>query len=208
MNFCKKCNKEFEVSKGLINYCSLSCKNSRVRPIGFYRHSEEAKRKIKERNIERYKKDPDLKKRIGETLKRKIKAGEIIRVTSEETKKKMSNTRKKLLEEKPWLHPNVLCSNLNESYPEKVFREYLDSIGLKKDIDYIKQYKIEKYFIDFYFPKFNLGVEIDGERWHNLESEKEIDREMVIKKYIKLKRFFAKVIIKRNFESELKELIL
>ena len=26
MNFCKKCNKPFEPSKGLKNYCSESCK--------------------------------------------------------------------------------------------------------------------------------------------------------------------------------------
>jgi hypothetical protein len=29
MNNCKKCNKEFEPKKGLINYCSMECRNSR-----------------------------------------------------------------------------------------------------------------------------------------------------------------------------------
>ena len=36
---CKKCGTRFEPSKGLINYCSLACRNSRER-------SEEVKRKI------------------------------------------------------------------------------------------------------------------------------------------------------------------
>ena len=36
--FCKKCNNEFEVQKGLINYCSIKCRNSHFR-------SEESKRK-------------------------------------------------------------------------------------------------------------------------------------------------------------------
>lgn len=30
MNTCKKCNTKFEPTKGLINYCSLQCRNSRV----------------------------------------------------------------------------------------------------------------------------------------------------------------------------------
>lgn len=30
MNRCRKCNKEFEPVKGLINYCSLECRNSRT----------------------------------------------------------------------------------------------------------------------------------------------------------------------------------
>ena len=31
MKNCKKCDEEFEPSKGLIDYCSLACRNSRVR---------------------------------------------------------------------------------------------------------------------------------------------------------------------------------
>lgn len=30
MSKCKKCNNEFEPSKGLVNYCSLECRNSRI----------------------------------------------------------------------------------------------------------------------------------------------------------------------------------
>lgn len=30
MKNCKKCNKEFEPQKGLLNYCSLTCRNSRI----------------------------------------------------------------------------------------------------------------------------------------------------------------------------------
>ena len=41
MNKCKKCSKEFQPSKGLINYCSMSCRNSRSRP-------ESVRRKISE----------------------------------------------------------------------------------------------------------------------------------------------------------------
>ena len=41
MSKCKKCKKEFTPSKGLINYCSMSCRNSRKRP-------ESVRRKISE----------------------------------------------------------------------------------------------------------------------------------------------------------------
>ena len=32
MNKCKKCGNQFVQSKGLINYCSMTCRNSRPRP--------------------------------------------------------------------------------------------------------------------------------------------------------------------------------
>lgn len=38
---CKKCGNEFEPSKGLTNYCSMSCRNSRERP-------DEVKEKIRQ----------------------------------------------------------------------------------------------------------------------------------------------------------------
>jgi len=38
---CKKCGKTFEPSKGLLNYCSMSCRNSRE-------HSDEVKEKIRQ----------------------------------------------------------------------------------------------------------------------------------------------------------------
>ena len=40
---------------------------------------------------------------------------------------------------------------------------------------------IDKYYVDFYFPVLNLGVEIDGERWHNRNDKREISRENIIK---------------------------
>jgi hypothetical protein len=41
MNKCIKCGKDFEVTKGLKNYCSLSCRNSRT-------WSDEQKKKVSE----------------------------------------------------------------------------------------------------------------------------------------------------------------
>ena len=53
---CKKCKNEFETSKGLINFCSLECRNSKV-------HSDETKKKIKEGVSKAY--NPDLHRNFG-----------------------------------------------------------------------------------------------------------------------------------------------
>lgn len=33
-------------------------------------------------------------------------------------------------------------------------------------IDFIRNKKVKNYFVDFYIPKFNLGIEVDGDFWH------------------------------------------
>lgn len=44
MKYCKKCNSSFEVQKGLINYCSWTCRNGRA-------HTSETKEKISKKAI-------------------------------------------------------------------------------------------------------------------------------------------------------------
>lgn len=103
----------------------------------------------------------------------------------------------------PEQHPNRRCAGIKESYPEKMFKDFLITNNLKENQDFIQQYKIEKFFVDFYFPKINLGVEIDGERWHNKEDEREINRELFIKTKIDLIRFTAKEITSKSKENEI-----
>lgn len=61
MKICKKCEKEFSPSKGLLNYCSLSCRNSREQTDEIrIKKSESAKKseKVKTANlIRKYKLD-------------------------------------------------------------------------------------------------------------------------------------------------------
>ena len=45
MNRCKKCGSEFTPQKGLTNYCSMSCRNSRERPDDVRRKISESIRK-------------------------------------------------------------------------------------------------------------------------------------------------------------------
>jgi len=44
MSYCKKCGKKFEPSKGLVNFCSLQCRNSRD-------FTEQSRNKKKESNL-------------------------------------------------------------------------------------------------------------------------------------------------------------
>lgn len=51
MKTCKKCNKEFEPRKGLNNYCSLGCRNSRV-----WSDDDKQKKSTSAKNSEKVKK--------------------------------------------------------------------------------------------------------------------------------------------------------
>jgi Zn finger protein HypA/HybF involved in hydrogenase expression len=50
MNNCKKCGKEFEPMKGLINYCSLECRNSRS-----WSYEDRIKKSISAKNSDKVK---------------------------------------------------------------------------------------------------------------------------------------------------------
>lgn len=97
-------------------------------------------------------------------------------------------------------HPNILCANISETYPEKYFREWLEGDGLLDGIDFHRQYKFDRYYIDFYFPNLNVCVEIDGERFHK-RNEKEISRENIIKQHFMLLRFSVKPLLKGAFKE-------
>ena len=80
MKNCKKCNKEFEPSKGLISYCSLECRNSRV-------WSEEDKLKKSEsaKNSDKLK---ESSRKYSESIKmRTPEIWETIKAKREETSK-------------------------------------------------------------------------------------------------------------------------
>lgn len=60
-----------------------------------------------------------------------------------------------------------LSNNNIETKPEKITREYFESIGLIKNKDfYQEQGMLGRYFTDFFFPKTKLVVEVMGDYWH------------------------------------------
>jgi len=80
------------------------------------------------------------------------------KITSQETKDKISKSRKKYLSENPEKVPYKLNHKHKETFPEKYFRNILRG--------FISQYRVEGtlYEIDFANPKTKIGIEIDGEQ--------------------------------------------
>ena len=70
MNKCKKCSKEFQPSKGLINYCSMSCRNSRSRPESVRRKISEGVKKSEYLQSEEWKKNVSEANRNEERIQR------------------------------------------------------------------------------------------------------------------------------------------
>lgn len=115
------------------------------------------------------------------TLKKRYENGEIIgswfgRHHDEETKNKISESRKKFLKENPDKHPwknnskfkskpcEVLKAKLKENYIEFV-SEYTDKVW------------IHSYAIDIAFPNKKIGIEINGNQHYN--------KDMSLKPYYK-----------------------
>lgn len=81
---------------------------------------------------------------------------------SEEEKKKISESRKKYLEEHPDKAPFKLNHSSKESYPEKYFREWLQ----KENIFSEREYQVGLYTLDFAWPERKIYLEIDGSQHH------------------------------------------
>ncbi len=78
---------------------------------------------------------------------------------SEETKKKISETRKAYLDKNPDKVPYLLNHSSKVSYPEEYFIECLKEFP---DIQF--QYPVSRYKLDFASPARKLYLEIDGEQ--------------------------------------------
>lgn len=88
------------------------------------------------------------------------------RILSEETKKKISESRIKYLKENPDKVPYLLNHySKGESYPE----EYFDKIFKINKLKYKKQLPISIYHLDFAFIENGINIEIDGEQ-HYVDS--------------------------------------
>lgn len=77
---------------------------------------------------------------------------------SEETKRKISEYRKKFIMENPDKVPYRLNHSSKESYPEKYFSELFD----KEKINIYRYYGVGPYEIDFCIPDKKIAIEIDG----------------------------------------------
>jgi len=90
---------------------------------------------------------------------------------SEETKKKISEIRRKYLAENPEKVPYRLNHSSKRSYPEACFEKALNEA---KIIGWVTEYPFGIYSFDFAFPEYRIDVEIDGAT-HTLPNVKHID---------------------------------
>lgn len=80
------------------------------------------------------------------------------RTHSEETRNKISKSRKKFLTENPDMIPyKINHKSKGESYPEKYFREWLE----KENISFEQEYQFKLYSFDFLIDG-RIDLEIDG----------------------------------------------
>ena len=59
-----------------------------------------------------------------------------------------------------------------ESYPEKLYREHLESLGFVKDIDFFQEIQVGHYRLDFTFADKMIDFEIDGRQHSDTERVK------------------------------------
>jgi len=168
MNKCEYCDKEFKdyskngllisdnQQKRSLKKHILHCKlnpNRLEYTCKYCGHIEEVTQKIASHtsNCER---NPNI-----EIIKSsRIKNGKKSMPHSEETKKKLSEIRKKYLAENPDKVPYKLNHSSKESYPEKYFTEVFEN----EEIDVVKSFRIGLYELDFCIPDKKIDIEIDG----------------------------------------------
>lgn len=69
---------------------------------------------------------------------------------------------------KNWINSGMSAGSINTG-PELIFEKLLQLKGFQEHIDYEKQRKIGRFFVDFYLFDYNLVVEIYGCFWHQCE---------------------------------------
>jgi hypothetical protein len=89
-------------------------------------------------------------------------------VWTEELRQKQSERKKKLYQEFPDKHPNRKCAfnKKNMTYPERIAFEFFENNNIKFE----HNPRVDKYYPDFVID--NTIIEIDGEYWHDIESDK------------------------------------
>jgi len=164
---CVGCGKEF---KAIINstqkYHSGQCSSRNRKKVKFKEIKEEEINKLKKINEE-------YKKEIKEYNTEEIKKNQYRVINSFEDYMKISSDKKEPQFFLKLPHFSIVFvkeySQIRDkkTKPEKIFFDFLTSNNMKRGTEFIYQYYIlKKYFVDFYFPSINLGVEIYGDYWH------------------------------------------
>ena len=165
---CNICNKEFDKRHSLIGHKS-HCGNLKVRKKRIKKEKVIKIHKCKYcdsifengyklgGHVSHCEKDPEYetkKKKMCDNISYLNKGKKL----SDETRKKISNSRREYLKNNPDKVPYLLNHSRNESYPEKYFTD----VFLDRNISVIKSYRIRLYELDFCILDKKIDIEIDG----------------------------------------------
>jgi len=92
---------------------------------------------------------------------------------SDESKEKMRKSRLKYMKANP---EKTAWRQANLSYPEKLFKNKMEELGMNEKYLIVREYSIFPYFIDFAFANEKIAIEIDGSQ-HELPERKKKDNE-------------------------------
>jgi very-short-patch-repair endonuclease len=189
---CNKCNKDFEVQRGINkdnsihifkgekNFCSRTCANSRGT------RTEEFKEKVR---LKLKKHNPIFCIVCNKTIKIKGKTKMCLKCfrTTPEGIDYASKLGKVLFEKRRHEHKGWQSRNII-SYPEEFFIKVLRNNNLSFKHNFpIKQKDLgldsnANYFLDFYFEDIKLDLEIDGKQ-HNSRKEHDKKRDEALSNY-------------------------
>lgn len=96
----------------------------------------------------------------------KIRISSLGRITSQETKDKLSKSMIRYLDNNPERIPYLLNHSSKQSYPEKYFKPILE----QKISNIVNYYRISRYCLDFAIVESKIDIEIDGEQ-HFVDSK-------------------------------------
>jgi len=175
---CDFCNKECKNALSKAAHSALGKANPNKRESNF--QSFNAKRltgEIDNWNKGASKHTDERIAKQSKTLKDNLENGTVIhnwrdKKHTEETKEKISKSRKKFLEENPDQVPYRLNHSSKQSWPEKFFQQLLEENGIT---GWIYNFQHGIYSYDFAFPDLKLDIEIDGATQQS-EKVKEIDK--------------------------------
>jgi very-short-patch-repair endonuclease len=192
MYVCKICDKKFDKRYSYIGHCSSHNRGESYAEKRKSKKIEPQKIKICEYCKEIFdngfklgghkvncKKNPEFEKNklIKKKKLSKISKGKKLK---DDHKIKISESRKKYLNDNPGKIPYLLNHSSKEIYPEKIFREQLENKEIK---GWIQEYPIKRYSLDFAFLEKKIDIEIDGET-HNISSVaiKDTERDITLSK--------------------------
>ena len=158
---CKYCCKECKNNNSLHNHERLCKQNSNRQKSNFIKYNNDKFAKHSNRFIKAKEEGREII--ISEETKNKLSNIWKNHKHLQETKDKISNSRKKYLEEHPDKIPFKLNHSSKQSYPEKYFEE----LFVKENIPLQYHKQISRYELDFYNEDLMKYVEIDGEQHYS-----------------------------------------